>query len=417
MVEPVAPDSRRRYGASDARQKVLIVGCGFPQLGLLRAAQGLGLAVVGVDANPSSIGAQVCDDFRAVSTHDVDAIVGVAKDARVDGITTCGSEVSLSATVRAADALGFPFYGDAATIERCQAKDQMREAYRRGGAPIPAFATATSFAEIEAFVAQEGLPVVLKPSRGWGQRGVSKVESPTELEGAYDRARSASEGGVVLVEEFVEGDEFSVNAYTLGDVTTVCSVTERVITHYPDPPGITFAEWYPSGLDRQSEASAMDAALAGIRALGIRRGPTYTQLRVGGKGAKIVETAYRLGGGLDPDVALLASGVSLFRKILGVALGNAEWENAGPETSPYAGAIGKFLIGRPGRVTRIEGLDAARAMPGVVGAEVYVSVGSTVRPLTGGSRRVGHVLAVGDGKADANERASRAAAAIGIETE
>jgi biotin carboxylase len=161
----------------------------------------------------------------------------------------------------------------------------------------------------------------------------------------------------------------------------------------------------------------MAAALAGIRALGIRRGPTYTQLRMGGKGPRIVETAYRLGGGLDPDVALLASGVSLFRKILGVALGNAEWEASGSERPSYSGAIGKFLVGRPGRVVRITGLKEAREMPGVIGAEVYVSEGSTVFPLTDGSKRVGHVLAVGDGKADANARASLAAAAIRIETE
>ncbi len=413
---PSSP-STRRFGTSEKRQSVLIVGCGFPQLGLLRAARALGLWVVGVDANGSSIGAAVCDEFREVSTHDVDAVVAVARETKVDGITTCGSELSLRTTVRAAEILGMPFYGDIATVERCQAKDQMREAYAKGGAPIPRYGSATSFDDVERFVAEEGLPVVLKPSRGWGQRGVSKVESRSELRGAFDRARTASEGGVVLVEEFVDGDEYSVNAYTLGDVTTVCSVTERVITHYPDPPGITFAEWYPSGLDRKSEENAMAAALAGIGALGIRRGPTYTQLRMGGKGARIVETAYRLGGGLDPDVALLASGVSLFRKILGVALGNAEWETAGPEQQAYEGAIGKFLIGRPGRVVRITGLDEAREMPGVIGAEVYVSVGSTVFPLTDGSKRVGHVLAVGDGKPDANERASNAAAAIRIETE
>jgi biotin carboxylase len=402
---------------AEGRQRVLIVGCGFPQLGLLRAACELGLSVVGVDANPRAIGAAVCDEFHEVSTHDADAIVRVARETRVDGITTCGSEVALLGTVRATAILGMPFYGDAATVERCQAKDLMREAYAEGGAPIPAFAATNSFDAVEAFVEKVGLPVVLKPSRGWGQRGVSKVESASELRPSYDRAREASQTGIVLVEEFVEGDEFSVNAYTLGDSTTVCSVTERIITHYPDPPGITFAEWYPSGLDRRSEEKAIEAALAGIRALGIRRGPTYTQLRVGGKGPKIVETAYRLGGGLDPDVALLASGVSLFRKILGVALGNAEWERAGPERPAFAGAIGKFLIGRPGRVVRISGLEEARAMPGVVGAEVYVSVGSTVAPLTDGSKRVGHVLVVGDGKSDADERASRAASAIRIETE
>jgi biotin carboxylase len=399
------------------QQRILIVGSGFPQLGLLRAARELGLFVIGVDANPTSIGARVCHEFREASTHDIDGIVRAAREARADGITTCGSELALFTTVRAAEALGLPFYGDIPTVDRCQAKDQMRQAYLAGGAPSPSFAGVDAYGDVEAFVSRQGFPVILKPSRGWGQRGVSKVEHASELRDAYDRARDVSTTGVVLAEEFVEGSEFSVNAYTLGGETTVCSVTERIITQYPDPPGITFAEWYPSGLDLSREAQAIDAALAGIRALGIRRGPTYTQLRVGPNGAKIVETAYRLGGGLDPDVALLASGVSLFRKILGVALANADWERAGPEKPTHGGAIGKFLVGRPGRVVRIDGLEAARAMPGVVAAEVYVEVGSTVFPLTDGSKRAGHVLAYGRDRGEANVRAVRAAEAIRIETE
>ena len=399
-----------------ARSRVLVVGCGFPQLGLLRAARELDLHVIGVDANVRSIGAAVCHDFREVSTHDVDRIVAVAHETGAQGITTCGSEVSLASAVRAAAQLGMPFYGDVATVDRCQAKDEMRTAYQRGGAPIPAFAVVTSRAEALSFVREHELPVVVKPSRGWGQRGVSKVEKPSELESAFERAKAASAAGIVVVEAFIEGREFSVNAYTLNGVTSVYSVTERIITHYPDPPGITFAEWFPAGLDGADEKRAIDAALAGVRALGIRRGPTYTQLRVGPRGAMIVETAYRLGGGLDPDVALLASGTSLFRKILGVAMGRDDWERASPEREPHGGAIGKFLIGRPGRVLAIHGLETARSMPGIVAAEVYVETGGTVFPLTDGSKRAGHVLAVGADRDEAEACARAAASAIHIET-
>jgi biotin carboxylase len=202
-----------------------------------------------------------------------------------------------------------------------------------------------------------------------------------------------------------------------------------VITSYPDPPGITFAEWFPSGLTPDEEVAVQHAAVLGVRALGIRRGPSYTQLRLGTKGPALIETAHRLGGGLDPDVALLASGVSLFRKILGVALGLRDWEEDGTAAPPcrdvpglaregerHGGAIGKFLVARPGRVVRIEGLETARSMPGVVAAEVYVEIGGLVHPLTDGSKRAGHVLAFGHDKVAALERATRAAGTILIET-
>jgi biotin carboxylase len=271
--------------------------------------------------------------------------------------------------------------------------------------------------ELDAFVREQGLPIVVKPSRGWGQRGVSKIETASEIDAAYAGAQAASSTGVVLAEEFIEGKEFSVNAYTLNGATTVCSVTERVITNYPEPPGITFAEWYPSGLAPEAEQQVIDAALSGLRALGIVRGPSYTQLRYGPKGARIVETAHRLGGGLDPDVALLASGISLFRKILGVAMARPDWEALGREAEVHGGAIGKFLVGRPGRVQSIEGLAEARAMPGVVAAETYVRTGGTVYPLTDGSKRAGHVLAVGRDRDEAHARAAAAAAVIEIRTQ
>jgi biotin carboxylase len=274
------------------------------------------------------------------------------------------------------------------------------------------------------------LSIVIKPSRGWDQRGVSKVELASELESAFVRAKEASAADVVLVEEFIDSCEFSVNAYTIDGVTKMYSVTKRVITQYPDPPGITFAEWFPSGLDTGAETKAIAAAIAGVRALGIRRGPSYTQLRVGSKGAKLIETAHRLGGGLDPDVALLASGQSLYRKILGVALGRPDWEHDAARFDPpsqaipglaregerHGGAIGKFLVGSPGRVVAIRGLDNARTMPGVVSAEVYVSVGGSVQPLTDGSKRAGHVLAFGDTREEAQRRACDAAALIHIDT-
>jgi biotin carboxylase len=396
--------------------RVAIVGCGFPQLGLIRAARSLGLVVVGLDANASAIGATLCQEFVKVSTGDVDGVVAAVRASNASGITTCGSELALTTTARAAEVTGMPFYGDNATVRRCQSKDLMREAYRAGGAPIPAFVAAKTYDEVEKFVLHTGLPIIVKPATGWGQRGVSKVETRGELLPAYERARSASGSGVVLSEEFIDGLEFSVNAYTIDGETSVFSVTERVITHYPDPPGITFAEWYPSGLSKTDEKAAVQAAILGIGALGIRRGPSYTQLWLGPRGPALVETAYRLGGGLDPDVALLASGVSLFRKILGVAMGRSDWESCGVEAHAYGGAIGKFLVGRPGRVERISGLEAARSAPGVVAAETYVPVGGRVMPLTDGSKRAGHVLAFGRDRSEAEQRANRAAEMIEIVT-
>ncbi len=401
-------------------QTLMVVGCGFPQLGLLRFARAEGLTVVGVDASDAAVGVELCDRFVHCSTTDVEGIVAGAKREAVDGIVTCGSEHALRGAAAAAPAAGLPFYGDPETVARCQAKDLMRAAFDAKNVPSPAHRRVKTLAEARTFAEAQGLPVVVKPPRGWGQRGVSICMEMHELEAAVDNAIAAARNAGAddcLLEDFIVGREFSVDAYTRHGVTEVLAVTERIITGYPDPPGITFAEVHPSELDADAQQRVVEVAKQGLAALGITRGPTYTQMRSGPAGAFIVETAYRLGGGLDPDVAFLASGISLYRRICGVALGRDDWEAAGVEGPAHGGATGRFIIGTPGKVVAIEGLEQARSMDGIAGAEVYVRPGDTVAPLTDGSKRAGHVLAHGSSRAEAEARAHAAMDVINIVTE
>jgi len=102
---------------------------------------------------------------------------------------------------------------------------------------------------------------------------------------------------------------------------------------------------------------------------------------------------------------------------VGVALGRDDWERHGPEAASYGGAVGRFVVARPGRVVRVLGLEEARRSPGIVGAEVYVQPGGQVYPLTDGSKRAGHVLATGHDRDDAEQNARRAMGVLNIVTE
>lgn len=400
--------------------RILIVGCGFPQLGLLRFCREQGLYVIGLDANPDAVGRGCCDAFAEASTTDASRIAQAVRDHEAAGLTTGGSDHAVIPTALAAESLGLPFYTPSAVVAAAVHKDDMRALFARHGAPSPAHRVVTTLAEAAAFVAERGLPAVIKPARGWGQRGVRVVTTAAELEGAVTGALTAAAQSMTtprcVVEQFIAGREFSVDAYTRAGQTEILAVTERIITAYPEPPGITFAEVHPPELSAPERQQVESAAVQGLQALGYQRGPSYTQVRSGPRGAFLVETALRLGGGLDPDVTLLASGVSLYRRIVGVALGREDWERAGPEGPAHGGATGRFLVARPGRVRAVRGLDIARTLPGVVGAEAYVKPGGMVYPLTDGAKRAGHVLAFGDTRAEAETRAAAAMGQIEIDT-
>jgi biotin carboxylase len=400
--------------------RVVIVGCGFPQLSLIRVAKSLGVFVIGADFNPQAVGVSRCDDFAEVSTNDVDALCALVKKKNATAITTSGSEVALKATAEVAHRLGLPFHADPETIRRCQEKDAMRAAYEAGGVAVPPFARCTTLRDAHDFAEKHGFPLVVKPSRGWGQRGVARVDDASELASAFDAALAHSKSAgldVVVIEAWLEGRELSVNGWIEdGSLVSHC-VTERLTVAGKRPLGVMIAEVYPSRLSSSDEARVVEEARRGARALGHVRGPCYSQVVLGPKGCFLFETAARMGGGFDADVTKLASGVDLYKRIMGIALKNEPLERSGVESERHGGAIAKFLIGTPGVVKSIRGLDVARNISGVDDAEVFVPVGGRVHPLTDSAKRAGYVLSHGRSRDEATSIADRALASIDLETQ
>ncbi|MBI2394039.1 MAG: ATP-grasp domain-containing protein [Deltaproteobacteria bacterium] len=399
--------------------RVLIVGCGFPQLSLIRLARRLGHHVIGADLNPRAPAVKDCDEFVEVSTNDVDGLLAALWKTRADAITTSGSEVALKATAHVAARAKLPFHADPETIRRCQEKDAMRAGYEAGGVPVPPYSRCETFAELEAFVQAHGFPVVVKPSRGWGQRGVARVDDRSELAVAFDGAMAQSKSAglaMVVVEAFLEGGEYSVNGWIEdGRLVSYC-VTERLTVPGKRPLGVMVAELFPSGLPGEEEARVVEAARLGAAALGHTRGPCYSQVMSSPKGAVLLETAARMGGGFDADVTRLASGVDLYERVLGVALDDRALERSGKKHEAHPAAIAKFLIGKPGVVRSIDGVDRARARRGVVEADVFVPVGGEVLPLTDSAKRAGYVLSWGDGRDAVVATADAALADISLVT-
>ncbi len=394
---------------------LVVVGCGFPQLGLLRAARELGVPTLGFDLNPHAVGVSLVDRFLPVSTGDTDAVVEAAREEGARGITTTGSELALSTTAAAAIRLGLPFYADPATVYRCQEKSTMRAAYEAAGLPVPAFARVADLAEAKAFCEKHGYPVVVKPAQGWGQRGVSRVEAPEMLGEAFDRAEKMSHGGAgVVLEQFLVGRELSVNGWVEGGELVAYGVTDREVFPGLAPLGVMRSEVAPSEQGRAAEALAVDAATRAARALGLTRGPCYTQVCVAEGRAVVFETAARCGGGFDADVTFLVSGVDLYRRLLGVALDDPQLEAEGPRATGHGAALVRFVAPPVGIVESVEGVAEARGLPGVVDASVYAQPGQRLGGLVNAASRVAHLLVTGSDRAEAVARADQAEARIKI---
>ncbi len=397
------------------QQRLLVLGAGPAQLGLLAAARARGLFVIAADRDPSAPGFEYADRRALVSAEDEDRICRLGEAERVNGVVAPGIDWPVAIAARVAERLGLPHAISGATAALATSKLKQRERFRAAGVPQPAFELCRSVAEADEAAARLGYPCVLKAPDRQGQRGLGLVRGPEDVTAAASEAVEASRGGLCLVEEYAEGREVTVNAFLAGGRFFPLTVTDRDVA---EPPafGVALAHVWPSALEPEQIGAAVEAAAAAAAALGISDGPTYTQILATADGPRVVELAARLGGGHDAELCNAALGVDLNALTLAGALGEEVRDEALAPTARAGGACVRFLVPPPGLVREVTGLDAARSLPGIELVRVYRSAGYVFGPLRRGSDRAGAVLAVGACRAEAVERAAAAADAIRFAT-
>jgi biotin carboxylase len=395
-------------GNPEAPKRLLVLGAGAGQLGLLEAARERNLFVVAVDRNPAAPGFRFADRRAIISVEDEPQIDRLAVAERVDGIVAPGIDWPVAIAARIAERLALPHPIDPATAVLATSKLRQREQFAASGVPHPRHIVCSTPAEAREAASGFGYPCVVKAPDRQGQKGLVLVRRKRQLDEAFELALGESRSSVVLVEELVPGREVTVNAFSVGGRFTPLTVTDRVVA---DPPafGVALAHVWPSSLEPADVGAAVDAARDAASALGIQEGPTYTQVVVGERGAHVVELAARVGGGHDAELCEAVLGVDLNGLALAAALGEPVDDEQLRPVQQAGGGCTRFLVPEPGTLVEVEGVDHACAVEGVHWVRIYQEPGAVLGPLRRGSDRVGAVLAIGSSREQAVASAGRAA--------
>ena len=384
-----------------ARPRLLVLGAGPAQLGLLEAARARGdVHVIAVDRDPGAPGFPFADERAVLSSEDEEGIDRLARARGIDGIVSPGADWPVGIAARVAERIGLPHPIDARTGAVATSKTRQREAFAEAGVPH-ARAIDPRDPAVE-------LPAVVKAPDRQGQRGLALVRSRAELEPALAAARSESRSGAVLVEQLVEGPELTVNGFSVGGRFVPLTVTDR-LTAEPPAFGVALAHVWPSAHDTDEAA---DAARAAVEAVGIREGPSYTQVRLGVAGPVVMEVAARLGGGHDAELCEAATGVDLNGLAIEAALGRPCATVLQAGSAGIGGAAIVFLVPPVGGLLETAGVEEAEAAEGVRWVRVYRRPGHVFGELRRGADRAGAILALGASRDEALERARRAADAV-----
>lgn len=398
-----------------------IVSGGAEAVPGIQRARAMGLHVVVSDINPAAPGFAVADDTVVANTYDVDETVAAAtayhrKTRPIDGVMCMAADVPLTvASVAAAlDLPGIPV--EAARL--AADKLAMKQAFARGGVPIPWYQAIASLDELRAAVAGRGLPLVLKPVDGRGARGVLRLTEKTDLAWAFAHATSQSRSGAVMIEAYLAGPQISTEGLLVGGEGSTSGFIDRNYEHLE-----TYAPYIvenggeqPSALPAAAQRQIADLAMRAGRAMGIVSGNVKGDMVWTDRGPFVIEIAARLSGGwMSTDQIPLGTGVDLIGGSIRLALGESV---AAEDIRPrwHRGVAIRYFFPPPGRVTSIEGAEAFAHVSWVHRLGFFVQPGDTVQPTTDHTKRAGFVITIGATREEAVDRAQSVVQAIRIQT-
>ncbi|MFP4562164.1 MAG: ATP-grasp domain-containing protein [Spirochaetia bacterium] len=397
------------------RRVILILGAGIMQLPALHAARAKGWRVIVADGNPHALGVGLADEFLHIDLKDKEGMAEAAAEIRrdrLDGVFTAGTDFSTT-VAWVAERLGLPGIPYSSALA-AKDKGAMRKAFAREGVPSPRYVVVKSDGEESCTPWRDlAYPLVVKPVDNMGARGVRRVENEEELTAYLSIAVDQSECRTAIVEEYIPGPEFSIDALVYRGKITPCGFADRHIT-FP-PYFVEMGHTIPSRIPKESEEAVLEVFYRGVRALGIDEGAAKGDVKLTGSGPVIGEIAARLSGGyMSGWTYPYSSGVDLTSAALNIAVGLPPGDLA-PRFNRTTSE--RAFISIPGKLISLEGVDEAAEDTRVEDIFVTVKPGDPVTFPENNVQKCGNVIAVAPDRESACAAALNAAKRIRLRLE
>ena len=393
----------------------MVLAAGLLQIPVIKKAREMGYYVIAVDDDPNAPGMALAD--KAIvpgGLMNEKKLVAIAKEEHIDGVIHPCSEVAMNVMGRINDELHLCGISKEIAI-RATNKHLMREAFEAYGAPSPKSYCTDDVEEGYRLFLSIGGKAILKPSRNSGSRGIAEIEqglSFEEFAALFERSRNESRDKSVMIEQFVEGPEFSVEIIVSHGMVNVLQVTDKKTTEAPY--FVELGHNQPSLFPTNIVEAVKDAAVKGVKALQLNDCAAHAEVKVQDGKPYIMEIGARLGGDfISTELTHLSTGIDMVAAAINVALGvNPCLE---PVTKPQGVAI-RYFTPKPGLVKAIEGKELLER-PDVYDTEIYVKPGDVVREVKSSLDRCGHVIVTAPTAQAAIAKAEKLITAVRIITE
>ena len=301
-------------------KKIAIIGASYLQEPLIEKAKSLGLETHVFAWEAGDVGEKSADRFYPISITEKERILEECQKIGIDGICSISSDLAAITVNYVADRMKLTG-NSPECVERTTNKYHMRQCFEENGDPSPAYFRVGSAEELEG--KDITFPAIVKPVDRSGSRGITKVYDRSQLAGAIEDALSVGFEKKAIIEEFVEGTEYSVEYISWEGEHHFLALTKKYTTGSPH--FIETGHLEPAPVEGKVLARIKGVVEHALCSVGLRYGASHTEVIVTDAGdIKLVETGGRMGGdNIGSSLVELSTGYDFLKGVIDVALGIA----------------------------------------------------------------------------------------------
>ena len=379
--------------------KAFVIAGGLPQIELLNQLRARKIITVLADGNDNCVAKQFADIFYKIQIFDIEKVKDIAIKEKVDFlITVCADQVLLVAA-QVSEILNLPFYIDYQTAQNVSDKIKMKKIFKANGIPT------SNFIEMKHFdpklINHLKYPLVVKPVDSYSSRGVRRVNNLEEFYTFYHEAEKISRTHCVIVEEYVIGEEISVDAFIInGKAHILCvSNSDKILD---DNRFVIYRGKYPVELSKEVLHKIEDIAQKITEAFNLVNAPLLIQLLTDGEEISVLEFCARSGGNTKYLLIKYSCGVDIIKSTIDIILGKTP--NIEKTDTGNAIVVNDFIYCKPGIFDTLVGFEDLKSKGILKEYHALRAKGQEIKGVTSSSDRISTYTIVANSKDEFNTK-------------
>ncbi len=372
-------------------KKLLLLGGLRYLIPVIKEAKELGYYTITCDYLPENIAHQYSDEYHNVSITDKTAVLELSRELEIDGIMSFAVDPGVVTAAYVAEELGLPGC-PLKSVEILQNKGLFRAFLEKHNFNVPQAKAFTTYSAAVEEISGFWFPLIVKPVDSAGSKGVSKIESLSELESAIDLAVLNSVSNTFIVEEFIEAKGYASDSdgFSLNGKLEVVTFSNQYFNAKSENPYTPSAYSWPSSISIANQDLLREELQRLISLLELGTSLYNIEVRVDLKGKPyIMEVSPRGGGNRLSEMVKNASGINLIKYAIRGAMGEdfsindkVNYSSNWSELILYSMQEGEFL-----------GIEIDPSIkPYLFERDLWVEKGDKVYPFTAANYSIGTLV-------------------------